>query len=43
MAKAAKKGTKKAIKKVDSSLHVNLTFEEALKKSITTKLPKKKK
>jgi hypothetical protein len=41
MAKASK-SKKKTTKKVDPPLHVNLTFEEALKKSITTKMPKKK-
>jgi len=41
MKKKAAKSTKKAVKK-DPPLKLDMTFEEALRKSITTKLPKKK-
>ena len=42
MGKATKKTTKKAVKK-EPPLKLDMTFEEAIKLSIQTKLPKKKK
>jgi formate hydrogenlyase subunit 6/NADH:ubiquinone oxidoreductase subunit I len=41
MENKAAKSKKKAVKK-EQPLKLNMTFEEALRKSITTKIPKKK-
>jgi len=42
MPKKAAKSKKKAAKKNDPPLRLDMTFEEALRKSITTKIKKKK-